>query len=205
MKKKKNILFKIIIVIVDIIALTLFIIAAFKWFDKKINNHDNEVFDQQQIFTFKKFNYNIHDEIEYSNIDENRFMLSTDSYNAIVMPYVADTDLDDVPLNSYISQYEEYLRNNNIDVIDTSTIEIDDKIIYTYDISDKVNSILCYYQTFQPFYYEIELMNKSNSFDKEPLNEIITVLEDVYYDQESKQKFKYYTSYGVFHKFDIDE
>ena len=161
--------------------------------------------NQQQIFTFKKFNYNIHDGIEYTNIDEDRFMLSTNNYDAIIMPYVADTDLDDVPLNSYISQYEEYLRNNNIDVIDTNTIEIDDKIIYTYDVSDKVNSILCYYQTFQPFYYEIELMNKSNSFDKEPLNEIITVLEDVYYDQESKQKFKYYTSYGVFHKFDIDE
>ena len=205
MKINKSILFKIIIVILDIIALTMFIIATYRWFNKKMNTDNSEALQEQQKFTFKKFNYNIHPGIQYNNLNDYKFMLSNDKYDATIMPYVANTDDDLIPLSSYANEYSDYLRDHGLDVQNTDIYTINDKTIYTFSIADATNSILCYYQTFSPFYYEIGLVNKNNTFDIESLNEIIDALQDVYYDQESKELFDYYTSEEVFHQFDIDE
>lgn len=197
MKTNKLIIFRIIIVIVDIIVLTLFVISCFKWFDKEKNNESHDT------YTFRKFVYNKHDGFGYSGVDYYKFMLAKNDYNAIVMPYVSDEWEDTVPLSEYTLGYAEYLQEHGLNVVRSYDVNIDDKDIYVFNIDDDNNSMLCYYQTFSPFYYEIKLVNKSGEFDLEPLYEIIDALQDVYYDDEMEELFEYYTSTEVFHQFEM--
>ena len=201
MKLNKKTTFRIIIVIVDIIVLTLFIIMCFKWFKNRMNNED---IDDTKDVVFKKFTYHLPNYMEYSVVDSDRFILKTDDYEVVAMPYVAEEYDTAESLRNYNVDYGEYLLDHELNVSELNIIDVNDTPVYTYNKVSSVNSILCYYESFTPFYYELELFNSSGDYGTEPLVQIVDILNSADYDYNSTELYEYYTSSEVFHKFDID-
>ena len=203
MEIDKKTVIRTLIVLVDIVVLIWFIVMCFQWFDRKMNTGEVEGHADNTVSqTYRKFTYDVPEDIDFSIVSEYRFMLKSDSYEALVMPFVADTDEDDTPIETYVNDFETYLHNYGINVSPLITIEVNDHTVYTYNKSMDRNSVLCYYHTFSPFYYEIELFNNNEEYDTDALEEIINILETAYYDSENSEKFEYWTSYEVFHYID---
>ena len=200
MKLNKITLIKILIVLVDIVFLTWFIVICFNWFNHK--NNDIDVAEGMKTIIFKKFTYTVPNEIEYNVIDEDTFMFKTDDYEVTVMPFVADTDEDDIPLDVYVAGYDKYITAHGLNISLHNKTEIAGHTVYTYNNSVFKNSVICFYQPFSPFYYKLELFNSNDGYDIDALVQIIDILETADYDDESTELFEYYQSYEVFHDYD---
>ena len=107
--------FKIILVIIDIIALIGFIIITINWFSDN-NSIKSEEITSNNVTTreikYKRFVFYIDNNIEYQEIDEKRFELISDDYHAIVEIFIDS--------NNYIvkdkATYYQPLQDNNYQV-----------------------------------------------------------------------------------------
>ena len=193
---KKNSIFKIILIIVDILVLIGFIIISVMWINnnKTKNNNQNSTIindnEYSQTATYKKFLYHIPKGVNFKKIDDKMFELSSDNYRAVIVLFIDS--------NNYIFEkkekyYEESLKLS-YNVTKPYEISINDTSVLIYNKNEEKNSLLCYFKSPSPFTIEMELFNKDNSFKTDYIESIIDILFDGEYDYYSEEKYSYYTT-----------
>lgn len=195
---KKRINYKLLLIIIDIVAIIGLVLLYFQWINN--NNIKNDETEVKEV-TFKKFTYTLPIDIEYTVIDYDTFMLKNNQYEAIVKIFVAD----DVALSDYLDDYYNYLLDHGVNVTYYNSIDINNTSVYTYDKYDDRNSVLCYFETFSPFIYELELYNSDNTFNVDSLKPILEILSNASYDYDTYKPFEYYESHEIFNYADIEE
>ncbi len=193
--KTKPSIFKILLIVIDIIVLIGFIIIVILWFrDKKNeNNNQNNQIDNSIVssnFKYKKFTFKMPDNIKYNVIDDKRFELSSDNYRAVVEIFIDENNYMLLKSDAYYKALIDY--GYNVDK--PYETKINNIPVLIYNKHDENNSLYCHFQTREPFSIEIELFNKDNTFKIDYLESIMTILLDNEYDYDSEEKFAYYST-----------
>ena len=185
---KKGI-FKYVMLIIDIIAITLIIVEYLKWNNNE-QNKDNNLNQQIEKIKYRKFTFEIPNDITYANdlTDDKKFKLTSNNYKAIIEIYF---DPDDYIIN-YPDIYYNRLINDNYKVDKPYKINIGNTEITIFNKHDEKNSLLCYFKNFTPFGIEIELYNKDNTFATTYLESIIKILLNAKYDIEDETLYTYH-------------
>ena len=205
---KKNKIFKVLLIIVDICAIA---VIAFLYLNSKekanqnitpnTNNTNNS--NVNKAFTFKKYTYyNIPSNLTFikylddtSSTDEafnkyaeNMFKIKGDNWYATV-----EIMLDpDGYLFKYNKYYESLLISAGYEIKKTSFDNINNNTVIMYEtVYEGKNSVLCDYTNKENFAYEIEIYNDDNSYSTEHLEEIIKILDNGKYDSQSTEKYFY--------------
>lgn len=185
--KNKNTIYKVLIIIIDIIFLICFIFTAIKW----VNNHKEKV---QPIVnknvTYKKFTFELPNDISYRELDNKFFELKSDTFQAIVEIFLDPKHF----MFAKRDNYYQVLLNAGVQVEKPYEITITDKKVLIYHKHDNKNSLLCYFQIQEGFAVEIELFNDDNSFDTKNLTKLVSIISNNKYDYESLEKYVYYTT-----------
>lgn len=181
--KRKISIFKLLLIITDIIVLIGFIITFVVW-----NKNHMEEKNNYQKFEYKNFTFNIPNDIKYSVIDEKKFKLESDNYEAIIETYL-DKNQD---MFKYRDKYYQILLNNGLNVDKSNEIVIGETPVLVYQKYDTRNSVLCYFNDSSPFAHEVEIFNNDNSFSTDYLESIMYILMSADYDYDSDEKYVYY-------------
>ena len=178
---------KIIIIIIDAIALFLIGYSYAIWLNKgSINDSD--------VYSFRNFNYTIPKNLEYSMINDNSFILENKKYYAIVEAFIDENNT----IFKYPNLYYEGIVNNDYKIDKPERINVNGKEVMTFNKHDKENnSIICYFSTTYPFAYEVEFINKDNSFNTDNLGYIMDILLAAEYDNNSKREYEYFDSNNI--------
>lgn len=179
----KNIKF---IIIIDIIVIVLFGYSYSMW----INNNKEPII-QYNEYSFRNFNYKIPKTVSYQELDDKKFELKDKEWNAIIEVFIDENN----NIFKYPDIYYDSIINNGYKVDDPIKIRINDKEVIIYKKYDKNNnSLLCYFNTESPFAFEVELINKDNSFNTDNLEYIMNILLNAKYDNSSGQKYEYFSA-----------
>ncbi len=191
----KKMSFKTLIIIIDIFVFFGLIFLIINWSDNNKNN------SKDSIIHFKDFTYTIPSDIEYISVETNSFVLNCDQYKA----YVKIFTRNEVDLLTNVINYGDYMLNQDIEIISLNAFNIDDTTIYVYKKSNGKNSLLYYFDTIEPFLYEVELYNNDNSFNADYFSSIFNILKNASYNNHSYSKNSYYTASEIFHINDTNE
>lgn len=185
--KNHKTLFKIIMLIIDIIAIIILALLFIKW-----NSSKNDSDTNLKEINYKKFTFQIPQEMSYSEVDNKKFKLVTSNYEAIIEIFVDEANYMFEKRDKY---YHLLLDDGyNVDNSYEETINGIPVLIYNKHIDDNSNSILCYFRINSPFSAEIELINNDGSLKKDALNELVNIIYNNSYDYQSTEKFEYYST-----------
>ena len=165
LNSKKKII-TLIIIIIDILALALFI-SLNSFIKQKDLNTDNI----ENIYIFRNNKYIVPEGLKYSDYSENQFKIEANDWYALVKIYY---DSDKKIYNNKL-QFIDKIKKIEKNVIKDYTISINNMDIISFNLADP-NSILCYLSFNDTFDYEIRIFNKDNSYQNKMLNDIIPSL-----------------------------
>ena len=185
--KKNKSLFKIIMLIIDIIAIVILAFLFVKW---NSNNNDNSDTDYNEV-KYKKFTLQIPNQIEYRDANDKNFKLKGNDYEAIVEIFIDEANYMFEKKDKY---YQALKSSFDVDNPYEEIINDIPVLIYNKRIDDNSNSLLCYFRINSPFSVEIELINNDGSLKKNALNELVNIMRNSTYDYDSTEKFEYYSS-----------
>ena len=201
MERKNNKLFKILIIVLDIVTILVLSYTYINWKNNKTNKTNNvdETIDNNNSNSnsnssettnkvrYKKFDFEFPSNVKYSEIDDKEFLLETDTYHAVIEIFI---DEQGELFNDPTPYYQTLLKLEwNVDTPEKTKIANEDVILIKNH--HEYNSVLCYLKAFDDFYYEINLFNEDNSFSTDRLPEIIDMLKTAMYDYNSQEKYTY--------------
>ncbi len=143
--------------------------------------------DSSETFRIKKFTFYVPKKYEYKQISNDQFEIKSEDTDAVVEIYV-DT-IGDVHSQDLI--YTVLLKENGIDVYEAQKEKINNTDVLCFKKMD-VKELLCYYDAFDDFAYEVTIKNNT---DIKKMEEIMKLLEKVKYDYKSDIKFSYYKTF----------
>ena len=190
MNNKKSNILKIVLVTIDIIVIIGFIIISIIWFNNHNNskNEDNTTTKETKTITYKKFTYEIPEDVSFKEIDDKKFELSNNNYRAIIEIFIDN--------NNYMfekkDKYFKALLDMGYKVDEPYETAIGDAPIIIYNRYDDNNSMICHFKTPSLFTIELEVFNKDNSFDKGNIESLVKILRNEKYDYSSEEKYSYY-------------
>ena len=177
---KKKLGFKEIIIIIDVVV-ALFIAISLTMKVIRHNKQNNEIAPNNQYnLQFKGFSYNVPDNINFRE-DGEIISLEADNWKAEFY-FLGDPDNITFDYHDRIKDIFISSGEHQITEIKDETIEGIPFAIYEYN-DDGTNGLVCYFKTtVEPFVYEIQLHNKDNSLNREPLKIISKFLNEGVYD-----------------------
>lgn len=185
--KNNKMPFKIIMLIIDIIAIIILVISFIKW-----NSNKNDSNTNLEEIKYKKFTFQIPQEMSYSEVDNKKFKLVSSDYEAIIEIFIDEANYMFEKRDKY---YQLLLSlEYNVDKPYEDTINGIPVLIYNKHIDDNSNSVLCYFKINSPFSVEIELINNDGSLKKDALNKLVNIIYNNSYDFESTEKYEYYST-----------
>ena len=185
---------KIILIIIDIIAICGVIYIYYTWQNKqKLNdnnpdieekNNNNEDIIYNDV-TFKKFIYSLPSNIKYSELNEYEFKLENDEFDATIEILIHD----DTNMLNYPELYYDVLKEDGIKVSEPIKEKkgLIDIVKYNKTNDDGKNTVLYYFKYDDNFDYELELYDTGDN-----LGNIMNILLSAKYDNESKEKYNYH-------------
>ncbi len=178
-------LLKRIIIIVDIIAVISIIFATSSYIKKSKNNNPST---SGVTYKFKMFEYNVPNNLEFSDLDDKKFQIKGDNWHAQVEIYIDENHA----LYDYENIFYELLKHNaDSGIEEAEKVIVDQKVIVTYN-KPSTKSVLCYYcSKIFPYAYEIEIYNDDNSYNTDVLNQIVDILEKATYDENDSNTYNY--------------
>ncbi len=179
---KNRIIYKIVLIIIDIIAVVGLIFLYNIWKENK------RILDDE-VVKYKKFHITIPNNIYYEVIDDYKFRLKDDKYEAIVEIFIDD----ETNMINYPDIFYNDLLKNNMKVEKQKIYKVDNQNIITYKLHDNVDSILCYMKSnIEGFAYEVNLYYNNGEFNESIFRNIKDILMNVTYDYQSEEVFDYY-------------
>ena len=182
---KKSNYFKWIILIADVIAIALLIVAYNKWHSTKTVDKDtNEVVEKEyRDVRFKNFIFKISDEVEYTTVDEHNFKLKSDYYEADIEPFLHN----DTNMLKYPELYYNEMTGMGTKLTEPENYKVGliDLIKYV-KMGEEKETTLYYVNYNENFDFEIELFN-----GEEKLGEILNVIINAKYDYDSNEIYDY--------------
>ena len=165
-KNNKGIsIFKIILVVDIIVLFLMFICILYK---------NNNTEDKNKVFNFKKFNYIISNNLEFTAADDDKFRIDGNDWYATVEIYI--DRFNEMYENTDI--YFKVLSTNDYEITEPEIKNIhDNKVVIFTKPQNK--TILCYLSTINEYAYEIEIFNNDGSLDIEPIYDMIDILQNV--------------------------
>ena len=136
--------------------------------------------------TFKNYTYELPKTTTYSKLDENRFKLISDEYEAVIEPlYDKESIVSEDP-----ERYYEVLLNNGINVSKPEKMKIGFIGITKYEkIDSDANSTLYYFTYSSPIIYEIELYNLQDN-----LGRVMNILLSATVDEKENYDYREITT-----------
>ncbi len=186
----KNDRIKVLIICIDIIAVIGLIYTFCVWIKNNKNNIDNTKEETTtKTVIYKKFTFYIPSEVEYSPIDEYKFKLKGEDYEAVIEIFL---DNETNMLNYPEIFYNDLIKaGKNVD--NYEIITVNEQNVVTYKLHEDNNSTLCYVKGIpEGFAYEINLYNNNNTFDTSRLKEIIDILYNCTYNHQTEKTYNYY-------------
>ena len=183
--KNKKTLFKIIMLVIDIIAIVILALLFVKWNSNRNNSNEN-----LKEVKYKKFTFQIPQEISFSEVDDKKIKMTNDDYEAIIEIFLDEANYLFDKRDKYYQSLLDLgynVDNSYEDVINNIPV-----LIYNKHLDDGNNSILCYFKINSPFSVEIELKNSDGSLKKDALNELVNIMSKSSYNYESTEKYVYY-------------
>ena len=145
-------------------------------------------FHNINTFKFKKFTFEVPENMKFDKMSYDEFKITYDGLEAVVDIYY-DEEGD---VHSQEAVRTALLTENGINVSSSSKERIKDTDILCFNKKD-TTELLCYFDTFSPFAYEVTLKNSTNVVDLEP---IVEVLLNGEYNYESDKEYEYWDTYG---------
>ena len=180
--RKGKVLIKLFLILLDIIAITILIMATIKWINNNV--HDEDIANHQTV-KYKKFILSIPNDTKYVEIDDYKFSLENDDYEATIEIYsnennFAFSDIDKFQTTLFEDGYE--IGNYTVETI--SNVQV----IKFDNYNNDINANLCYFKIIEPFAVQVELINKNSQ-----LNNIKTIMDILLNaEYESNDKLYYY-------------
>ncbi len=188
MKKNNNRkLFKIMLIVIDIIVIAGLLIITCKWISDNV---------KKQEIAFKNFTFYIPNSIDYKEDYDFAFILETDDYLANVIVY-SDKD------NSIFTETDKYqywllAQGIMVDQYKKEKILDKDALIFTNYRGDS-NSLLCYFRTEDIYLVEVRITAKSDKFNaNEVLSQIVDIFDSAKYNASGKYSY-------LIHNFTVDD
>lgn len=183
MKDKK--IFKVLLILVDIIAILALCMVTYKW----IKTHSNQATEGPREQEFKKFTFTIPTGVQYNVLDEYGFELRTDNYIATTEPILNS--------NNFIFGDNEGLRallektGYTFDSYSVETISDKEVLIFS-NVDGNENMYLCYFNSVDDFVIQVflETLTENQSY-VDNLTEIIKIMDTATFDYESSVKYYY--------------
>ena len=132
---------------------------------------------QRNVFKFKKFIFEVPDNMAFTKETEDTFKIAGEGYDAIVDIFY--TELEDI--HSQDTVYATLLKETGINVGPAIKRTINDTDVLCFKKEDE-EELLCYFETFSPFVYEVTLQ-KNVSIDN--LTQVVEVLLKGKYNTKS--------------------
>ena len=186
MENKKRNIFKIGIVIVDVIAVLLIIYSYIKYVNNRNNTYENNNTDNYTTYAYKVFKYNIPNNISFKELDDKKFRLDLDNAYLIVELYIDK----DKQMYEHSDIYHKLLLENNIIVDDPKVINVNDYKVIVFNKTNE-SSVLCYFATENAFAYEVEIFNNDNSYSTDALSKVIDFLENATYEYDREIEYDF--------------
>lgn len=182
---KNSKIFKVLIIVVDIIAVLALCMITYKW----IKNHSNQVTEGPKEHTFKKITFTVPGGVQYKVLDEYGFELRTDNYIATTEPILNS--------NNFIFGDNDGLRTllektgYTFDSYTVETIANKDVLIFN-NVDGNENMHLCYFASVDDFVIQVflETLTENQSY-VDNLTEIIEIMNTATFDYESTAKYYY--------------
>ena len=184
---------KILVIVVDIVAIVCLISVTRTWILAKKNNsvdiNDKPVKETSKN-AYKSFTFNIPNDMEYQELSEYTFKFGDSKYDAVIELIVdADnyiytdldgfmTDLKDIgyPVKSY---QKETINNIAVMVFETEG----ESKLYCFNVISSFSAIV----GFHP---------KADDYDEEnAIKEVMAIMYDSEYDEETKSQYRYHIFY----------
>ena len=190
--KTNKSLFKIIIVIIDIIAIIGLIILLIKWNSNHSNNIDNTNNNVAlKEIKYKKFTFKVPNDISYNEIDNKKFKLTSNNYEAIIEIFIDKANY----IFDKSDKYYQLLLNlgYNIEKPYEDTIDDIPVLIFNKHIDDTNNSLLCYFLYSDLYLIEIELYNTDNTFRLDFLDSLVDIMMNSKLNEDKNKNYTYST------------
>ncbi len=182
--KKNNKAFKIILILIDIIAVITLVIVTEKWIDHRNNGVP---MDNSQVVKIRRFTLQIPDYIKYEEIEEPKFSFDSDKYYATIEIISNENNF----VFADAGEFYQMLLEDGFNVNEYEEYELDDnKVLIFNDYNGDEDTKLCYFKLLDPYAVEIILVNKDGEY-KDNLEEIYSILLSAEYDYESKEPYGY--------------
>ncbi len=181
MKNKRII---IIIVICILILFVGFLVINRFVINGNQNNTDNGT-------TIKDFTFHFPDDMKFKMVDEHTFELKTNSWTANLEILYDERDL----ILSYPGCTKIRLTSDNYKTGELKKNEGYDRNYISFTLVDETNNennIISYYRIDKQYIVYIDLINKDNSFNEEPLKDIYKALDTAKFSGEKKSKYHSY-------------
>ena len=182
---KSNKYIKWIILLIDVIAIALIWIAYNTWENKREKQIDKDNVEETKIeeVRFKNFIFKIPENTEYLPIEEHKFKLKNDYYEAIVEPFLHN----DTNMLKYPELYYDELTGNGVNLSKPEKIKegIVDLVKYTKSTNEN-ETTLYYFSYNENFDYEVEMLTGD-----EKLGSVMNILINAEYDYTSNKKYDY--------------
>ena len=186
MNKRK--MFKIIMIILDVLAIVMLLFVTKKWIDNNKNKNENEELKDYRTVKYKKFTLNIPNSVQYEGIDEYTFRLANENYNAVVE--IINNENNFV-FDNYDRFYNTLLEDGYIinkyyseNIIETPVLIID-------NYNNMNDTKLYFFKILNPFAVKIILTNENNISEND-LATIINILTNASYDYDSDKLYNYH-------------
>ena len=177
--RKGNVLIKTLLIILDIVAIMVLIMATLKWINSK--NITNSSTDNHQTVKYKKFILNIPKNVKYQEIDNYKFSLENDNYRAIIEIYSNENNF----AFSDTDKFRDTLIEDGYKIVDYTAETISKMQVIVFDnYNDQENASLCYFRIVDPFAVQVELINKNSEANN--IQEIVDILLGAGYETNNK-------------------
>ena len=190
MERKNSKIFKIILVIIDILAVLMMFFVYKRWANNKMNE---QIIDEptNKVIVFNSFTFLLPEDIAYYVTNEKSFIFTGELFQANMEVLI---DEDDNIEKKYDTLFYDQLKNNGFDVSAPSITVIDDVNVigYNYTYEDGVNAVFCYFKFAPSYWAEAILFNEDNSFDVNTLEPVVNILKNAVHDENFDDKDLYY-------------
>ena len=148
-------------------------------------NNASDINDNNHIYKFKIFEYEVPEGLKFSDYKNNRFKVEGNDWYAIVgMIYDRDKKIyNDV--ECFQARINEFI-GDTID--DSSVMEVNDVEVFVFQKKPS-KSLLCYFATDFDVDYEAEIFNQDGSYKTDALNELIEPLLNFTYENDGSNDF----------------
>lgn len=186
MGKKNSKLMKVILLIIDAIAIIAMVFVYKQWAANNKNGDINNNTEDTNIVWHDNFSFSLPSDIEYTDLKEDGFVLENDDFVANVEVFIDE--------NNYFLNNPEYyyqIMHDNGYMVDEPYILSDDFgsiIVFNYPSN---NTLVSYFEFAKPYWVEVVIKNNDNSLDTMYLEKVYDILNKTTYDGSKSSEYQY--------------